>query len=127
MFLLILSVIIILILILFSVKLVSDKKIIFSYKELAEQKIQRCKNTFQLSKEKFIKGIHFYKIDNIPLINKIEKLPSQQLINYYKNLKIFNKSDPMLISIFNALNISQKQIDEFFEYSANELWNGIHK
>ena len=124
MFILILSLFIILFIILFSVKLISDRTITFSYKEYAKEKIKECKNKFELSKQNFIIGIHFYKINNIPLINLIEKLPSHQFVNYrkLKSFKSFNRFDPLLIKLFNALNFSQEDIDKFFNYSANQQW-----
>lgn len=124
MFILILSFIIILIIILFSVKLISDRNITFSYKEYAKEKIKECKNKFELSKQNFIMGVHFYKINNIPLINLIERLPSHNILNYrkLKSFKSFNRFDPLLLNLFNALNFSQEDIDNFFNYSSNEQW-----
>ena len=97
--------------------------------QVEQEALESKRNSMKLSRRKFKIGISLYEIDGETLKTKIESAlesltePHKTIAQVsYEDGTEFDRMDEMVQLLAQEIELTDEQVDDFFEWAINEEW-----
>jgi hypothetical protein len=94
-----------------------------------EERLEQWRQTASLSRRKFKIGEAVYKVNGTPLVELIEALlaglpePQKTVASIsYNESNSFDRLDAFVVQFGQALEMSEEEVDKFFQFCIDEAW-----